>query len=99
MKPDDLELYEFNTHAFVIKIWLEDSRQWRGHITHVPSGERIYIESFCEIVEFISTYLEQMGTQRRTLEYLCNLWRRVRSPRPARGIVRKGQERNDGASE
>ena len=30
MTPDDTELYEFNTHAFVVKIWLEEGLRWRG---------------------------------------------------------------------
>lgn len=66
--PDpDLDLYEINTHPFVIKIWLEQAADdtgqaiWRGHITHVPSRTRRYIQSLREIVEFIRPYLHQMG--------------------------------------
>jgi len=38
-------------------MWLEDNLQWRGHITHVPDGERNYIKSTEEIPAFIRRYL------------------------------------------
>jgi hypothetical protein len=68
---DSLDLYESNTHAFIVKIWLEETAQeagratWRGHITHVPSGERRYVKYMREIVAFIAGYLEKMGVDRR----------------------------------
>lgn len=60
-----MDLFESATHSFVIKIWLEDGDQlrWRGHITHVPSGERRYVEDMGEIRDFILPYLEQMGVK------------------------------------
>jgi hypothetical protein len=63
-RPD---LVEFNTHSFVIKVWLEatpmETRRssWRGYITHIPSGERRYVVNpFC-ILTFIMRYLKSMG--------------------------------------
>lgn len=63
--PKKFEAYEFNTHVFVVKIWLEefhndDQGVWRGHITHVPSGERQYIDGFLDLISFIIPYLTKM---------------------------------------
>ena len=66
---DGLDLIEFNTHSFIVKIWLEEPAEdlhkgrWRGHITHVPSGERRYLQSLGEIVAFIVPYLVSMGVR------------------------------------
>jgi len=55
--------------SFIIRIWLEETVQeagvakWRGHITHVPSGKRRYIEELDEIVTFIVPYLGEMGVR------------------------------------
>jgi hypothetical protein len=60
-------LIEFNTHSFVIKIWLEVTpseirrSSWRGHITHIPSGERRYVTNLFCILTFIMRYLKSMG--------------------------------------
>jgi hypothetical protein len=64
-----MDLLEFNTHSFIVKIWLEepaeDNRRgtWRGHITHVPSGERRYLKNLWQIVAFIAPYLIAMGVK------------------------------------
>ena len=34
---------------------------WRGHVTHVPSGERRYLKRLEDIVEFVRPYLARMG--------------------------------------
>jgi hypothetical protein len=58
---------EGTSHPFVIRIWLEEPAEgirrakWRGHITHVPSGKRAYIEDLDQILEFITPYLRDMG--------------------------------------
>jgi hypothetical protein len=60
---------ELDTLSFVITIWLEQSAgenggtTWRGHITHVPSGERRYLDDLAEITAFIAPYLEAMGVR------------------------------------
>ncbi len=52
------------THSFVIRLWLEevdkqtDQTKWRGHVTHVLSRQRRYVENLEDIKEFISAYLE-----------------------------------------
>ena len=62
-------LSENNTHSFIVKIWLEETTgranrgTWRGHITHVPSGERRYLKSLDEIAAFIAPYLEEIGVR------------------------------------
>ncbi|MFN8468448.1 MAG: hypothetical protein U0X20_23015 [Caldilineaceae bacterium] len=64
-----MESYEPNTHSFVVKVWLEETvaeagrGSWRGHITHVVSGERRYMQSLGEITKFIESYLIGMGVQ------------------------------------
>ena len=54
------------TCAFVVRVWLEESdsstddSQWRGHITHVLSSQRLYFEDLKEMAAFVEQYLEQM---------------------------------------
>jgi hypothetical protein len=62
-----MEQTESRTHSFIIKIWLEEEMDeagrtvWRGHITHVPGGERHYIQELDAIPPFIQPYLEAMS--------------------------------------
>lgn len=61
-----MELYEHNTCSFIIKLWVEElgdsanPPHWRGHITHVHSGQRRYFEDLAYIGHFILLYLEAM---------------------------------------
>jgi len=63
--------------SFIVRIWLEEhtrdtgAAMWRGHVTHVPSGERRYIQSLDEITRFIEPYLERFGVR-------LTSWRRLR---------------------
>ncbi len=58
-----------DTHSFIIKIWIEEvtdeTKQvaWRGHITHVPDGERQYLHGLPDIQTFIAPYLKAMGVE------------------------------------
>ncbi len=58
---------EFERHSFVVKIWLEeldassDQATWRGHITHVGSQQRQYVQSLSDISSFIAGFLLQWG--------------------------------------
>lgn len=60
-------MVESSIYSFIVKIWLEESAEgteqaaWRGHITHVPSGERRYLRDLDEIAAFIVPYLKEMG--------------------------------------
>lgn len=60
---------EQNTHSFIVKVWRErttiedETFSWRGHITHVPDGERRTVSHLEEIGLFISPYLRGMGVR------------------------------------
>jgi hypothetical protein len=64
-----MDPFESETHSFVVKIWLEEAEDaqgsptWRGHITHVASNQRKYVEDLGGITKFISIYLEKMGVE------------------------------------
>jgi hypothetical protein len=64
-----MDVLESNTHSFIVKVWLEETAEevgqatWRGHITHVPSGERRYLQDLGKIAAFIAPYLEEMGVK------------------------------------
>jgi hypothetical protein len=74
-----MDVLESNTHSFVVRIWLEETAQeagvavWRGHITHVPGGERHYLSDLNGILLFIAPYLEQMGI-RPTISWRVRRW-------------------------
>lgn len=57
---------EPDAHSFIVKIWLEETAEeagtarWRGHITHVPSGQRRYLKDLRDVCLFIIPYLEEM---------------------------------------
>ena len=72
--------------SFIVRVWVEETigeagrGVWRGHITHVPSGDRNYVKDLDEITAFISSYLERMGVRpgpripfRRWLKILSRL--------------------------
>jgi hypothetical protein len=88
----DTASLEATSQPFVVRIWLEEaaedgrSARWRGHITHVPSGERRYLKELNDIVAFIVPYLEGMGVKpslswrvRRQLNQLIYAVRSCRS--------------------
>ena len=99
MAERGMELLEFNTHSFIVKIWLEEPGlggrrgKWRGYITHVPSGERRYLESLNEILAFMIPYLLSMGVRLegywRFRDWLSR--RRRRRPIASRPIELPGQ--------
>lgn len=57
--------------SFLVRLWIEETAEesaqaangatWRGHVTHMPSGERRYVQDLGEITAFIRGYLEQAG--------------------------------------
>jgi hypothetical protein len=79
-----MELLESNTVSFIVKIWLEETAAesgqatWRGHVTHVSSGERRYLNDLDTLAAFIAPYLEARGVRferpRRTRRWL-NWWK------------------------
>lgn len=62
-----MEPYERSTCSFIIKIWVEENgegssrRLWRGHITHVLTGQRHYLKALEDIRAHILPFLEEMG--------------------------------------
>ncbi len=68
-----MESTETIIHSFVIRIWLEEPAKrnnpakWRGHITHVLSGQRRYMEQLNDIVEFIGSHLEPLDSANRNI--------------------------------
>ena len=79
-----ISLPELAPQSFIIKIWLEETAEeagraaWRGHITHVPSGSRQYIQDLNGISAFVAPYLEAMGVKLgllwRVRKQLKRLW-------------------------
>jgi len=55
--------------SFIVKLWVEETTNgtehgvWRGHITHVPSGNRKYVKDLDSITRFIAPYIEEMGVR------------------------------------
>jgi hypothetical protein len=64
-----MESPETSTHSFVIRLWQEETATemsaatWRGHITHIPGNERVYIKNLDEIKQFIAPYLRGMKSE------------------------------------
>jgi hypothetical protein len=62
-----MDLFELSTQSFLIKIWVEETAEeagetlWRGHITHVHSGERQHFQDLPEVLTFMQPYLTEMG--------------------------------------
>jgi hypothetical protein len=71
---------ERDGHSFIVKVWLEESveesgrAKWRGHITHVSSGERRYLQRLSAIGDFIVPYLERFGVRFGIMRRLRNLF-------------------------
>jgi hypothetical protein len=63
------EVDEPDTQSFIVKVWLEETAEesgrakWRGHITHVRSGNRQYLDNLSGIAIFIRPYLERWGVK------------------------------------
>lgn len=62
-----MDVYELTTCSFIVKIWIEEFSDqmgkplWRGHITHLPGGERKYFEDLGQMFDFMLPYLQAMG--------------------------------------
>lgn len=68
--PDSEEIMntdETINQSFIIKIWIEEPATksqpavWRGHVTHVPSGTRKYIQDLSQIATIIAPYVIALG--------------------------------------
>ena len=70
--PNGINSLETDTQVFVLRLWLEEAAEegqltWRGHITHVFSGQRKYLKELGGIVDFIAPYLRGMGVKEADL--------------------------------
>jgi hypothetical protein len=60
---------EDQVHSFIVRVWLEETlaeggkAKWRGHITHVLTGRRRYLQNLSSIPAFMMPYLKQMGVR------------------------------------
>jgi hypothetical protein len=59
---------EARSHSFVVRLWLDEVSTsgralWRGHVTHVASGRRRYVQRLSDITSFIAPYLEITGVR------------------------------------
>ncbi|NLS77503.1 MAG: hypothetical protein GXY76_09620 [Chloroflexi bacterium] len=83
---------EQEPQSFILKVWVEETAEeagrvtWRGHITHVPSNLRRYIQDLGEIERFVAPYLERLGVQLERPAW----WRR---------LLRRRQTRSDPTSQ
>ena len=74
-----MESIGVTSHPFIVRIWLEEKARgargvrWRGHITHVPSGERLYLQDLDDITAFVMPYMEAMDV-RFGLIWLMKRW-------------------------
>ncbi len=57
---------EPDTHSFIVKFWLDEQDPddnnivWRGHITHVATGQRKYYNNLREMNGFLIPHLQNM---------------------------------------
>jgi hypothetical protein len=56
---------KYTIHSFIIRMWLEEIDEktrrgnWRGRITHIPSGQQEYFIDIKSISTFIKSYLDK----------------------------------------
>lgn len=70
---------EADAHSFVIRLWLEDLApgaignkvRWRGHVTHVMSGERRHVEDWVSVIDFVFSHFEDADVQ---LPFYWRVW-------------------------
>jgi len=76
-----MDAVETQRLSFVVIVWVEEAPTgqgaavWRGHITHVPTGERRYFASLDDIPAFIAPYLQGLGVT-LSLRWRVRLWLR-----------------------
>ncbi len=52
------------SHLFMLRMWVENSgegtREWRGQVEYVTSGERHYFREWPALVEFLESTLTEL---------------------------------------
>lgn len=85
-----MDLLESSNQSFIIKIWIEETAEeagdvvWRGHITHVGSGERHYFTVPDDILVFMMPYLRRHGIKfelNHSFPYWWRRWKKFLSQR------------------
>ncbi|MFN0148888.1 MAG: hypothetical protein ACKVT1_20480 [Dehalococcoidia bacterium] len=66
--PPDDAAPNARSHAFVVRLWIEETGRrggttWRGHITHVASQEKRYLREIDDLVLFVMPYLQRVGVR------------------------------------
>ena len=62
-----MELFEDNTHSFVVKISVEEKpqedgkQQWQGEITHVSSGSHYLFTQWEKMENFLRQHLKEVS--------------------------------------
>ena len=78
----NMDPFERYTHSFIIRIWREETSAtsgvatWRGHMTHIPGGERRYVTRLSDITTFITPYLMEMGVKAARSRRFWRWWER-----------------------
>jgi hypothetical protein len=58
-----------NSHSFIVRMWVNDSTQgaehpdWRGYVTHVPSGDRRYFKTLEELCIYIQNHFTSSASR------------------------------------
>jgi hypothetical protein len=64
-----MAVLDVSGESFVVKVWVEDppaaaeAAHWRGHVTHVNSGERRYVQRLDDIPLIIMPHLQDVGVR------------------------------------
>jgi hypothetical protein len=67
---------EQESQSFLFRIWREDPEEvdpplnFRGHMTCLLDGTRVYVQSWIEVQAFINSYLEASGASGGSPELL-----------------------------
>src|SRR5690242_16186506 len=86
---------QFRRQSFIVRVWLEESERvsgevtWRGHITHVPSGDSNHVNNLDEITSFIAKYLRQMGARVKLQRDICSWLRWLKRECPRTSDVKR----------
>ena len=62
-----MALLEDHTVSFIVRVWREIgdgpvmSREWRGSVEHVQSGQRSFFRDLKAVADFMQPHLEQLG--------------------------------------
>lgn len=77
-------------HSLIVKIWRKGDAStlplptWHGHVTHVPSGERVYAHDPNELPTIVAAQLRKLGI-RLAACWRLKLWLHERKHHSDRG--------------